>query len=102
MLRDLLVFSMVMLSLPLAFKRPFLGMLVFSWLAYMRPQDLCWGFAREMRFSFYVALAMLLGWFAHETRQRRFLRMDSFVLAATTDTGLSPAARRAPAGMRPS
>ena len=89
-MRDLVVFAIVMLSLPLAFRRPFLGLLVFSWLAYMRPQDLCWGFARSMRFSFFAAIAMILGWFAHEIGRRRFVIWDlrtalmALLLAATS------------------
>ncbi len=51
-MRDLIVFGTVILLLPTAFRKPFIGLLLFSWLAYMRPQDLCWGYARAMRFSF--------------------------------------------------
>ena len=50
-LRDLFVFSVVALSIPIGFRVPFAGLMTFSWLAYMRAQDLCWGFARTMRFS---------------------------------------------------
>ncbi len=75
-MRDLFVFAVVMLGLPLAFRRPFVGLLLFSWLAYMRPQDLCWGFARNMRFSFFVGITMVLGWFAYESHLRRFWRPD--------------------------
>jgi probable O-glycosylation ligase (exosortase A-associated) len=50
--------------------------LLFSWLAYMRPQDLCWGFARTMRLSFFVAVAMLVGWFVHERGRRPFGAWD--------------------------
>jgi probable O-glycosylation ligase (exosortase A-associated) len=75
-LRDLLVFGIVMLTLPLAFRRPFIGLLLFSWLAYMRPQDLCWSFARSMRFSFFVGLVMLVGWAVHEAGHRKFWRPD--------------------------
>ena len=75
-MRDLLVFAVVMLTLPSSFRRPFLGLLVFSWLAYMRPQDLCWGFARTMRLSFLVGLAMIVGWWANEQGRRAFARWD--------------------------
>lgn len=75
-MRDLLVFTVVMLTLPLSFRRPFLGLLLFSWLAYMRPQDLCWGFARNMRFSFYVGVTMVVGWWANESRRVPFTRWD--------------------------
>ena len=71
-MRDLLVFLVVMAMMPVAFRRPYTGLLLFSWLAYMRPQDLCWGFARSMRLSFFVSAAMLLGWWANEQGKRRF------------------------------
>lgn len=76
-MRDLLVFAIVLLALPLSIRRPFFGLLVFSWLAYMRPQDLCWGFARSMRLSFFVAVAMLAGWWAYEQGRRRFAAWDA-------------------------
>jgi len=71
-MRDLIVFLSVMCLMPYAFQRPYIGMLLFSWLAYMRPQDLCWGFARSMRLSFFVSIAMLAGWWANEFGRRRF------------------------------
>jgi probable O-glycosylation ligase (exosortase A-associated) len=77
MLRDLVVFAIVMLLLPTSIRRPFVGLLVFSWLAYMRPQDLCWGFARTMRLSFFVGIAMIAGWWAHEQGRRRFAIWDA-------------------------
>ncbi|MEM7201838.1 MAG: putative O-glycosylation ligase, exosortase A system-associated [Planctomycetota bacterium] len=75
-MRDLVVFAIVMGILPTALRRPFVGLVLFSWLAYMRPQDLCWGFARAMRFSFVVALVMLVGWAVHESQARKFWRPD--------------------------
>ena len=73
-MRDLLVFGTVVLALPIAFRRPYLGLLLFSWLAYMRPQDLCWTFARDMRFSFFAGATMLAGWFVYESGRRPFAR----------------------------
>ena len=75
-MRDLIVFLFVMAMMPTAFRRPYIGLLLFSWLAYMRPQDLCWGFARTMRLSFFVSLAMLGGWWANEQGRRRFTRWE--------------------------
>jgi probable O-glycosylation ligase (exosortase A-associated) len=75
-MRDVLVFAIVLFLLPTSIRRPFVGMLLFSWLAYMRPQDLCWGFARSMRMSFFVGVAMFLGWWAYEQGRRRFARWD--------------------------
>ncbi len=75
-MRDLLVFGTVVLALPIAFRRPYLGLLLFSWLAYMRPQDLCWTFARDMRFSFFAGATMLAGWFVYESGRRPFARWE--------------------------
>jgi putative inorganic carbon (HCO3(-)) transporter len=75
-MRDLFVFLVVVGCLPYALRRPYVGLLLFSWLAYMRPQDLCWGFARSMRFSFFVAAAMVIGYFSYESGIRRFTRWD--------------------------
>jgi hypothetical protein len=75
-LRDLIVFLTLMAMLPVCFRRPYFGVLVFSWLAYMRPQDLCWGFARTIRFSLFVGLTMFAGYFAQETGKRPFYRRD--------------------------
>jgi len=75
-MRDLVVFLFVLSLLPMGFRRPYVGMLLFSWLAYMRPQDLCWGFARTMRLSFFVSIAMLLGWWANEQGRRRFTHWE--------------------------
>lgn len=72
MLRDLLFTLLVLGLLPVCFRRPFIGLLVFSWLAYMRGQDMTWGWARETRWSFYVALVTLAGYFTKE-RSRFFV-----------------------------
>ncbi len=75
-MRDV-IFSIILLGLlPVSYRRPFIGLLVFSWLAYMRPQDLCWGFARQQRWSFLIAFVTMVGyaqlrpdlWFRRNTR----------------------------------
>lgn len=73
-MRDI-IFSIIVLGLlPVCYRRPFVGLLTFSWLAYMRGQDLCWGFAREQRWSFLVAIVTLLGYWA--TRPEMWFRRD--------------------------
>src|SRR5678816_2975907 len=60
-MRDYLVLLLVVAVIPMALYRPFIGLLGFSWLAYMRPQDLAWGLASQMPLSKYVAAALWLG-----------------------------------------
>lgn len=75
-MRDLIVLAIVMLWLPMSYGRPFAGLLLFSWLAYMRPQDLCWGFVRDLRLSLVVAVVMIAGWYANERGRRAFTQWD--------------------------
>jgi probable O-glycosylation ligase (exosortase A-associated) len=59
--RDLVVLAVVTASLPVILFRPFFGLLVYAWLAYMRPQDMAWGITRILPLSQWVAIALVLG-----------------------------------------
>jgi probable O-glycosylation ligase (exosortase A-associated) len=59
--RDLLLLAIVYASLPVIVFRPFAGLVVYSWLAYMRPQDMAWGITRVSPLSQWVAIAMVAG-----------------------------------------
>src|SRR6185295_1316224 len=75
-MRDVLVSLFILGSLPTCFRRPFIGLLMFTLLAYMRVQDLTWGFARFQRWSYYVALVTLAGFFLGQASGRRFMSDD--------------------------
>ena len=70
-MRDVIFTLLIFGLIPVSFRRPLVGLLTFSWLAYMRTQDLCWGFARHQRWSFLVAVVMGAGFFA-APRERLF------------------------------
>jgi probable O-glycosylation ligase (exosortase A-associated) len=59
--RDLIILAVIFGSLPLIILRPYFGLLVYCWLAYMRPQDMAWGASRILPLSQWVAIAMLVG-----------------------------------------
>jgi probable O-glycosylation ligase (exosortase A-associated) len=63
-MRDVIVTLIVLGSLPFIFTRPWIGILMWSWLAYMSPHRLTWGFAYSFNFSLIVGgvtvLAFLL------------------------------------------
>jgi probable O-glycosylation ligase (exosortase A-associated) len=60
-IRDLIIAGIVFGSLPVTLARPFVGVVVWSWLGFMNPQRLTWGFAYDMEFSAMVAAATLMG-----------------------------------------
>lgn len=68
-MRDLLVTFLVLGSLPYILKRPYIGILVWSWLAYMNPHRLTWGFAYSMPFSFIVAAVLLVAVFMDRSKK---------------------------------
>ncbi len=59
-MRDYLVTLVVLGSLPYILARPHIGVIMWSWLAYMNPHRLCWGFAVNMPFAQMVAIATLV------------------------------------------
>jgi len=79
-MRDLLVASVLLSTLPVCFRRPYVGVLVFSLLSYMRIQDLAWGFARYQRWSFYVALLALAGYLIDPRRKPPILELRTWLL----------------------
>lgn len=58
-MRDLLVTAIVFGVLPFIFKRPWIGILLWSWLGYMNPHRQTWGFAYDFPFAMIVALVTI-------------------------------------------
>ena len=59
-MRDLIVTAIVFGFLPMVLSRPYVGLYLFSWLSYMNPHRLAWGFATSMPFAYIVALTTLI------------------------------------------
>lgn len=70
-MRDLAVTLIVFGALPFILARPWLGILMWSWLGYMNPHRLSWGFAFDFPFAQVTAIATLLGFLF--TMDRRFI-----------------------------
>jgi len=79
--RDYLILGLIFAMLPVILFRPYLGVLVFLWLACMRPHDLAWGMAASYRLSFFVAVATLVGLAFSLGRERIMtLRLQTLLL----------------------
>jgi len=59
-MRDIVVTLAVFGSLPFIMKRPWIGILVWSWLGFMNPHRLAWGFATTLPFAMAVAITTIL------------------------------------------
>lgn len=62
-MRDLLVAGIVFSLLPFVFTNPHIGVLLWSWIGYMNPHRLGWGFAYNFPFALIIAGVTLLALF---------------------------------------
>jgi probable O-glycosylation ligase (exosortase A-associated) len=60
-MRDVALTLVIFGTLPFILRRPYLGVLVFTWIGFMNPHRLTWGFAYDMPFAMIVALVTLAG-----------------------------------------
>ncbi|HVS19855.1 MAG TPA: putative O-glycosylation ligase, exosortase A system-associated [Planctomycetota bacterium] len=89
-IRDLLFTAMMATLMPVSFRRPLIGLLAFSWLAYMRTQDLTWGFARGLRWSLLIAGVTLAGYLFSSKRAKVVWTPVSYaLLGLVIQVGLS-------------
>lgn len=69
-MRDLLVFALVIGSLPIILVKPFFGVLVWTWLGLMNPHMLLFSFARGQPFAQLVAGVLLFSMLATPKEHR--------------------------------
>lgn len=59
-MRDLLITLIVVFGCLYTFKKPYIGVLLWSWLSYMNPHRLAYGFAYDMPYAYVTAITLLL------------------------------------------
>ena len=59
-MRDIVLTLIVFSTLPFILRKPFVGVLVWTWLGLMNPHRLCWGFAVDFPFAYIVGLTLLI------------------------------------------
>ena len=79
-MRDLFVVLVVFGTIPFIFKRPYIGILLWSWLGYMNPHKLAWGFAHDFPFAQIVALVILFSLLLTKTEKRIPATRETVVL----------------------
>ena len=59
-MRDIFVTAVIFGALPFVLARPYIGILLWTWVSFMNPQRLCWGFAYDFPFAYIIALVTLV------------------------------------------
>lgn len=73
-MRDLLLAFIIFGSIPVILVRPWVGVIMWSWVSLMSPHRLTWGFMYEMNVATFIGVATLVGWFL--TREDRRLQLN--------------------------
>jgi probable O-glycosylation ligase (exosortase A-associated) len=96
--RDIALTALIFGLLPFILFRPYLGVLVWTWIGFMNPHRLTWSFAYEMPFAMIVALATLMGLLTSRepkkmpwTRESILLLIFVLWVFATTINAMYPA-----------
>ncbi len=68
-MRDIIITIMVFSTLPFILRNAWIGVLVWSWLSYMNPHRLAWGFAYTFPFAQIVAIVLLVALISSSERK---------------------------------
>jgi probable O-glycosylation ligase (exosortase A-associated) len=68
-IRDVVLLIVLVGLVPISLARPWLGILVWYWIAFMVPHGLTWGFARTLPIAMLIGGATLLGWVLTKDRK---------------------------------
>ena len=80
-MRDILIFAIIFGALPFVFKRPWVGIMLWTWLAYMNPHRQAWGAAYDFPFSMVVGLVTIIAFvFSRDKKEMTWTR-ETVVLA---------------------
>lgn len=60
-MRDILVISLVVVFAVMALRRPWIGVMLWTWISIMNPHRYAWGFATTAPVAMIAALVTLLG-----------------------------------------
>ena len=77
-MRDILITLILVYGWLYTFKKPYVGILVWSWLSYMNPHRLSYGFAYSAPFAYITAVILLLVF--PLTKQKEKLPINSVTL----------------------
>jgi len=96
-MRDILITLIVFGAIPLIFRQPWTGILLFSWISYMNPHRLTYGFAYTFQFALIAAVVTIIAFAVSRESKKIPLTPISILLfifiawtAITTVAALAP------------
>jgi len=83
-MRSLLVLLIVFGSLPVTLVRPYVGVLMWSWISFMNPHRLTWGVAQTFPVAMAIAIATIVGWMISREPKRIPMTTTTILLIVLT------------------
>lgn len=80
-MRDVILFIIIAISIPISFFRPYFGILVWTWITFFNPHRYTWGFMYNFPIAAVIAAPTLLGCFFTSDLNRRILKRETLLLA---------------------
>lgn len=79
-MRDILVTAIIFGALPFVIRRPWIGILLWSWVGYMNPHRLTWGFAYDFPFAMVVGLVTIVAFFFSREKKEMLWTRETVLL----------------------
>jgi probable O-glycosylation ligase (exosortase A-associated) len=81
-MRDLILFIIVAIFIPISFFRPYLGVLMWTWITFFNPHRYTWGFMYNFPVAAVIAVPTLIGCLFTANINKQFLRRETLLLGA--------------------
>ena len=81
-MRDFLLILIIFGSIPFILIRPYYGVLLWTWVSYMNPHRLTWGYASDMPIAMVIGSVTIAAWlFSKESKNISWGSIPAFMLA---------------------
>src|SRR6267378_3086022 len=80
-MRDLILFAIIMVSIPISFFNPYYGILIWTWITFFNPHRFTWGFMYSFPVAAVIAVPTLIGCLFTSNINRSFLKRETILLA---------------------
>ena len=80
-MRDILIFAIVIFGLTQVFRRPHVGVYLWTWISLMNPHRLAWGIAASFPFAQVIGVVTMIGLFTGKTHRLKVWHPETVVIA---------------------
>ncbi|HKV62618.1 MAG TPA: putative O-glycosylation ligase, exosortase A system-associated [Candidatus Acidoferrum sp.] len=80
-MRDVILFVIIAVSVPISFFRPYFGILMWTWITFFNPHRFTWGFMYNFPIAAVIAVPTLIGCLFTTNINKQFMKWETLLLA---------------------